>query len=97
MEINPRVVFERLFGRPGTAAQRQQRMQTDKSILDSLKDDVKDLERGLGRATRASQRYLEHVREIERRIQMSEKAGAKSLLGVDAPIGIPEAYEEQRG
>jgi len=36
MEINPRVVFERLFGRPGTAAQRKQRMQTDKSILDSL-------------------------------------------------------------
>ena len=48
MEINPRVVFERLFGRPGTAAQRKQRMQTDKSILDSLADDVKDLERGLG-------------------------------------------------
>ncbi len=48
MEINPRVVFERLFGRPGTAAQRKQRLQTDKSILDSLADDVKDLERGLG-------------------------------------------------
>jgi hypothetical protein len=80
MEINPRVVFERLFGRPGTAAQRRQRMQTDKSILDSLTDDVKDLERGLG--TR------------ERRIQLSEKAGAKSLLEVDAPFGIPESWEE---
>jgi hypothetical protein len=48
MAINPRVVFERLFGRPGTAAQRQQRKKTDSTILDSLADDVKDLERGLG-------------------------------------------------
>jgi Protein of unknown function (DUF1552) len=95
MEINPRVVFERLFGRPGTAAQRKQRMQTDKSILDSLTDDVKDLERGLG--TRDLDRlheYLEHLREVERRIQLSEKSGAKSLQDVDAPFGIPEAWEE---
>ena len=95
MEINPRVVFERLFGRPGTAAQRQQRMQTDKSILDSLSDDVKDLERDLGtRDLGRLHEYLDHVREVERRIQLSEKAGAKSLQEVDAPFGIPEAWEE---
>jgi hypothetical protein len=95
MEINPRVVFERLFGRPGTAAQRQQRMQTDKSILDSLTDDVKELERGLGAPDLGRlDEYLDHVREIERRIQMSEKAGAQSVLDVDAPFGIPESWEE---
>jgi hypothetical protein len=95
MEINPRVVFERLFGRPGTAAQRQQRRQTDKSILDSLTDDVKDLERGLGARDQGRlSEYLNHVREVERRIQMSEKSGANTLLEVDAPFGIPEAYEE---
>jgi len=95
MEINPRVIFERLFGRPGTAAQRKQRMQTDKSILDSLTDDVKDLERGLGgRDLGRLHEYLDHVREVERRIQLSEKAGAKSLLEVDAPFGIPESWEE---
>jgi uncharacterized protein DUF1552 len=95
MEINPRVVFERLFGRPGTAAQRKQRMQTDKSILDSLTDDVKDLQRGLGaRDLGRLNEYLDHVREVERRIQLSEKAGAKSLLEVDAPFGIPESWEE---
>jgi hypothetical protein len=95
MEINPRVVFERMFGRPGTAAQRQQRMQTDKSILDSLTDDVKELERGLGaRDLGRLNEYLDHVREVERRIQMSEKAGASSLLEVDAPFGIPESWEE---
>jgi hypothetical protein len=95
MEINPRVVFERLFGRPGTATQRQQRKQTDKSILDSLADDVKDLERGLGaRDLGRLQEYLTHVREVERRIEMSERAGANSVLEVDAPFGIPESWEE---
>ena len=48
MEINPRVVFERLFGRPGTVEQRKRRMQRDKSILDSLTEDVGDLKRDLG-------------------------------------------------
>jgi hypothetical protein len=95
MEINPRVVFERLFGRPGTAAQRQQRRQTDKSILDSLTDDVKELEQGLGaRDLGRLREYLDHVREVERRIQMSERAGAASVQEVDAPFGIPESWEE---
>lgn len=95
MEINPRVVFERMFGRPGTAAQRQQRMQTDKSILDSLADDVKDLEHGLGaRDVGRLDEYLDHVREIERRIEASEKKGQSSLQQVDAPFGIPESWEE---
>ncbi|MGH9147696.1 MAG: DUF1552 domain-containing protein [Vicinamibacterales bacterium] len=95
MEINPRVVFERLFGRPGTSAQRQQRMQTDKSILDSLGDDVKELERGLGtRDLGRLHEYLDRVREVERRIQLSEQTQANSVLAVDAPLGIPETWEE---
>src|SRR5262252_1601862 len=44
MEINPRVTFERLFGRAGTSQQRLARMQTDKSILDSVRADVKELQ-----------------------------------------------------
>ena len=95
MAINPRVVFERLFGRPGTAAQRQQRKKTDSSILDSLADDVKDLERGLGnRDLGRLHEYLEHIREVERRIQLSEQHDANSILEVDAPFGIPESWEE---
>jgi hypothetical protein len=95
MEINPRVVFERLFGRPGTSAQRQQRMQTDKSILDSLTDDFSELERGLGpRDLGRLREYMERVREVERRIQLSEQTQANSVLAVDAPLGIPETWEE---
>jgi hypothetical protein len=95
MEINPRVAFERLFGRPGTAEQRMQRMQTNKSILDSLTDDVQDLQSGLGaRDLSRLDEYLEHVREVERRIDRSEKSDASRLLEVDAPFGIPESWEE---
>ena len=37
MEINPRVVFERMFGRPGSVADRVARMRGDQSILDSVR------------------------------------------------------------
>ena len=93
MEINPRVVFERLFGRAGTSAQRRLRMQNDRSILDSLAEDVNDLTRGLGAQdqTRFSE-YLEFVREIERRIQRTETQNRTTVAALDAPIGIPDAY-----
>ena len=95
MEINPRVVFERMFGRPGTAAQRMARMQTDKSILDSLKDDISDLETGLGpRDRNRLSDYLENLREIEQRIQRAEKQAKTEVTVPDAPIGVPESFEE---
>jgi hypothetical protein len=95
MEINPRIVFERLFGRPGTSAQRLERMAKDRSILDSVKEDVADLESSLGpRDRNRLNAYLENVREIERRIQRAEKQAATEIRVPDAPIGIPESFEE---
>ena len=95
MEINPRVVFERLFGRPGTAEQRRAQMRTDGSVLDSLKDEVTDLEGGLGPKDRNRLNdYLENVREIEQRIQRAEKQSATDVKVPDAPIGVPESFEE---
>jgi hypothetical protein len=95
MEINPRVVFERMFGRPGTAAQRLERMQTDHSILDSIKEDLSDLSRGLGARDRARiDDYLENVREVEQRIQRAEKQAKTEVQVPDAPVGIPESFEE---
>src|SRR5215831_6239576 len=95
MEINPRVVFERMFGRPGTAAQRLQRMQTDHSILDSIKEDLSDLGRGLDARDRARiDDYLENVREVEQRIQRAEKQAKTEVQVPDAPVGIPESFEE---
>jgi hypothetical protein len=95
MEINPRVIFERMFGRPGTTAQRLSRMQENRSILDSVREDVTDLEKKLGTKDRARLNdYLDNVREIEQRIQKSEKQAATSVNLPDAPIGIPEAFDD---
>jgi Protein of unknown function (DUF1552) len=98
MEINPRVTFERMFGRAGTAGQRLARMQNDKSILDSVQQDVKDLQGGLGPKDRARlSDYLENVREIEKRIQRAEKQATTEITVPDAPIGVPESFEEHTG
>jgi len=95
MEINPRVVFERMFGRPGTADQRRQRMKRNKSVLDSIADDASALQRDLGARDRARlTEYLEYVREIERRIQRTEAQNSTSVTTIDAPLGIPEVFEE---
>lgn len=98
MEINPRTVFERLFGRPGTRAQRQERIQTGRSILDSIQDELRDLERELGTRDKARlSDYLENVREVERRLQKAERQSAASVEVPDAPIGIPESFAEHVG
>jgi hypothetical protein len=95
MEINPRVVFERMFGRPGTRAQRLERMQENRSILDSVRQDAADLEKKLGTRDRGRLTdYLDNLREIEQRIQKAEKQTTTSVNLPDAPIGIPESFEE---
>src|SRR5262244_2645533 len=73
MDINPRVVFERMFGQGGSPAQRAARIRDERSMLDSVTDEARKLQRGLG--TRDRQRvteYLDNLREIERRIQQTE-------------------------
>ena len=95
MEINPRVVFERLFGIGGSAGDRLSRMRTDRSLLDFVADDLKSLEGGLATGDRRKlDEYLDNVREIERRIQRAEQQ-ARALPDVpNAPVGVPEAYVE---
>jgi uncharacterized protein DUF1552 len=98
MQINPRVIFERLFGRPGSTADRVARMRGDQSILDSIRQDVASLERGLGPRDRVRlSEYLDHVREIEERISRAEKQAATDLTVPDAPIGVPTTFEEHVG
>jgi hypothetical protein len=93
-EIDPRVVFERLFGRAGTRAQRMAAQQEDRSILDSVADDVKDMNRVLGARDRVRLgEYLDCVREIERRIQQTEAQNAVNV-SIDAPTGIPDLYAD---
>jgi len=95
MEINPRKVFERMFGQGGSAADRQARSQEDRSVLDAITKQIGGLQRVLGvkdRTTVAD--YLESVREIERRIQVAEKQQELDLELPPAPVGIPFQFEE---
>jgi len=95
METNPRVVFERMFGRPGSTEERVRRMQQNRSILDSVKSDVSSLERGLGARDKVRlDQYLEHVREIEQRIQRAERQATSEITLPVAPVGIPDSWEE---
>jgi hypothetical protein len=98
MEINPRVVFERLFGAGGTAEDRLARMRTDRSLLDFVAGDLKTLGSALGAGDRTKlDEYLGNVREIERRIQRAEQQAHTSADVPGAPVGVPEAYVDHVG
>ncbi|HTW63789.1 MAG TPA: DUF1552 domain-containing protein [Bryobacteraceae bacterium] len=95
MEINPREVFERLFGVAGTPAQREARMHKERSILDSVTEETSGLEHGLSPRDRVRMTdYLDNLREIERRIQKQEARGATQVDTPDAPVGIPDSFDE---
>jgi hypothetical protein len=95
MEINPRVVFERLFGEGGTLPERLARMAEDKSILDQITSSVPRLQKGLGSRDRTRMNeYLENIREIERRLQIAEKQAGAQVAVPNAPVGVPDSYEE---
>ncbi len=95
MEINPRVVFERLFGDGGSIEQRQARMRQDQSILDAVAQQANRLGATLPAADRVTMSdYLDNVREIERRIQLAEKQSGLQTDLPAAPVGIPESFEE---
>ena len=94
---DPRVVFDQLFGVGATPAERAQRREEDRSILDWIGESVSRLRRELGAADRARlSDYLEDVREVERRIQAVEsfnRSGEpRELPG--APVGVPDSFEQ---
>jgi hypothetical protein len=96
MEINPRKVFERMFGQGGSAAERLARIKEDRSILDAITKDAASLQVQLGPSDRQMMtQYLENVREIERRIQRAETSQGDEELELPArPAGVPFDYEE---
>ncbi|MCY4121160.1 MAG: DUF1552 domain-containing protein, partial [Acidobacteria bacterium] len=97
MENNPRVVFERLFGEGGSTADRRAELRKDSSILDAIGHDLARLRREVGAGDRARvAQYLDAVRAIERRIQLSERSNTE-LPDLARPVGIPESYAEHVG
>ncbi len=98
METNPRTVFERLFGEAGTAAQRASRVEKERSILDSITDEARELQQQLGPKDRARLGdYLDNIREIERRITQAEAHNGARAVSLDAPVGVPDSFEEHLG
>lgn len=97
-EIDPRLAFERLFGASDgvtDAATRLKRAQYRKSILDTVGDETRSLSRTLGPADRRKiDEYLTAVREIEQRIQASEK---DVTPGLEKPSGIPIQFKDYLG
>jgi len=97
MVRDPRAAFDQLFGAGGTAEGRAQRRRSHASILDWVTGEVSRLKRTLPVADRTRMdRYLENVRELERRIQKIEAQNAsgeqRALPG--APAGVPDSYTD---
>jgi hypothetical protein len=100
-EINPRAVFERLFGSDEDAADpaaRARNAKLDQSILDLVSDDTTRLQRDLGPTDRRKlDEYLTAVREVERQVQVGEKQAAENSVAVPnmpKPDGIPLEFAE---
>ncbi|MBX5494993.1 MAG: DUF1552 domain-containing protein [Bryobacteraceae bacterium] len=95
-EAHPRVVFERLFGDGGSAADRKADLRENASLLDWVREDIARLQREIGPSDRARvNQYLDTVREVERRIQKAEAAADENPLpDLERPVGVPAAYAD---
>jgi hypothetical protein len=97
-ESTPRLVFERLFG-SGSKEERlanfRQRRDEQRSILDFVLGDAQQLKQELGRNdAQKLEEYLAGVREIESRIERSERFGEPADPGVPTPEGVPASYRD---
>jgi hypothetical protein len=93
-EINPQVVFERLFGDGSSPEERISRKKENGSILDNITRKVAKLQKDLPSTDKERlSSYLEDVREIERRLQLAAKASA-DVPSIDVPFGVPESFDD---
>jgi hypothetical protein len=94
-EINPKLVFERLFGSQDNV-ERTRRDASRKSVLDYIRDDARTFTAKLGRADQQKlDEYFTSIRDIEQRI--SRSAALRKLTppsNFPAPKGVPDNYEE---
>ena len=97
-ESNPRLAFERLFGTGAPGRRRanlERRRQEQRSILDFALEDARSMQRRLGSDDREKlDQYLVGVREIETRIEKSERFGEVRDPGVETPVGVPSDFTE---
>jgi hypothetical protein len=90
-QVNPRVVFERLFGDGTSADERQRDRQRNASILDAVVNQLGSFKNHLGSADKARiDTYVENIRELERRIRIAMENAVKEP-SADVPFGLPES------
>jgi hypothetical protein len=94
---NPRAAFELLFGAGNDNADRMSRRRANQSILDWIVGETASLKKELGATDRQRlDKYLEDIRELERRIQAVEarnSSGEPRELP-EAPVGVPDSFAE---
>src|ERR1017187_5314780 len=98
VEINPRAVFERLFGDGESTdpAARLAALQQQRSILDYVSGSIDRLETKLGKSDRNKlSEYLDAIRDVERRIQKAEQQSAGMVIpSMERPSSVPEEFED---
>jgi hypothetical protein len=95
MQVNPRVVFERLFGDGSTPAQVAARRAQTESILDTVRQELGALHRSLPSNDRVRvEQYVNDVREVERRLALEADAAVRDIELPERPAGIPGSFEE---
>jgi hypothetical protein len=94
MENNPQLVFERLFGDGATAEERAARRDQARSMLDAVTGEVAALKSRLPAGDRQRlDRYLDDVREVERRITLAGEMVPEDLNLPPTPAGIPDSFD----
>jgi hypothetical protein len=92
-EVNPKLVFERLFGAPD--ANRVRRDRDRRSILDFVREDSHDLEGRLGASDRRKlDEYFAAIRDVERRIERAARVPEVQPKGVAKPAGAPARFDD---
>ena len=98
MQVNPRVVFERMFGGTGTAEQRLARLRKNRSILDSVLQETHDMQARVGHQDKNRlDDYLDNIRQVESRIQRAEAHTTDLSAAPASPSGVPESFPEHVG
>jgi hypothetical protein len=95
-EVNPRAVFDRLFADKPNDPEAAARNELRASVLDSVMEDAKDLDRKLGGSDRKKlDQYLSGVRELEKRIARAEPLSPAAVPDdVFRPAGVPADLTE---